>query len=46
LVQLALARKCVAAGGVPDVRRAAISFVNDFRNGKLGNYVLDQISGA
>jgi ribosome biogenesis GTPase A len=44
LEQLALARKCVAAGGVPDTRRAAISFVNDFRNGKLGQFVLDQLS--
>jgi ribosome biogenesis GTPase A len=38
---LAIARSCVAAGGVPDVRRAASLFLNDFRNGKLGTYVLD-----
>lgn len=41
LEQLAVARSCLAAGGVPDVRRAAMIFLNDFRNGKLGTFVLD-----
>ncbi len=39
---LAIARSCVAAGGVPDVRRAAGMFLNDFKNGRLGQFVLEQ----
>jgi ribosome biogenesis GTPase A len=43
LKDLAIARGCVAAGGVPDSRRAATIFLNDFRNAKLGQYVLDEL---
>lgn len=42
LTDLALARSCVMTGGVPDLRRAAALFLNDFRNGKVGQFVLDQ----
>jgi ribosome biogenesis GTPase A len=44
LEDLATARSCLAAGGVPDRRRAASIFMNDFRNGKLGQYVLDKLN--
>jgi ribosome biogenesis GTPase A len=41
LENLARARSCLAAGGKLDTRRAAAIFINDFRAGKLGRYVLD-----
>lgn len=40
---LAIARSCLAAGGVPDIRRAAAIFLTDFRGGRLGQHVLDKI---
>ncbi len=43
LQNLAEVRSCLLAGGKPDARRAASILVNDFRNGKLGRYVLDTI---
>jgi ribosome biogenesis GTPase A len=43
LQNLAEVRSCLLPGGKPDVRRAASILVNDFRNGKLGRYVLDTI---
>lgn len=43
LETLALARSCIGPGGVPDKRRAANHFLNDFRNGKLGQFVLDDL---
>ncbi|HEY9793819.1 MAG TPA: ribosome biogenesis GTPase YlqF [Candidatus Obscuribacterales bacterium] len=43
LENLARARSCLAAGGKLDMRKAASIFINDFRAGKLGRYVLDTI---
>jgi ribosome biogenesis GTPase A len=43
LQNLAVARGCLAAGAKPDVKRAAALFLNDFRDGKLGPIMLDQI---
>ena len=42
LEDVARARSCVGPGGVPDVRRAAVTVINDFRNARLGQYVLDK----
>jgi ribosome biogenesis GTPase A len=42
LENLAVARSCLAPGGLPDTRRAAAIFLNDFRSGRLGRVVLDQ----
>lgn len=44
LENLAKARSCIAAGGVPDTRRAASLFLNDIRSAKLGRFVLDKFS--
>jgi ribosome biogenesis GTPase A len=44
LDNLAKARSCVMAGGKPDTKRAAAIFVNDFRSGKLGKYILDGLN--
>jgi ribosome biogenesis GTPase A len=41
LVDLALAKNCLIAGGKPDIMRAASMFINDFRLGNLGKYLLD-----
>lgn len=43
LEALAISRSMLAAGATPDIRRAAAIFLNDFRNGKLGNYILDDL---
>lgn len=43
LENLAIARSCVASGGVPDKRRAAALFLTDFRSGKLGKMILDEL---
>ncbi len=41
LEQIARKRSCLQKGGEPDVDRAAILFVDDFRSTKLGNITLE-----
>lgn len=36
-------RKTVVVGGIPDVDRAARTFLDDFRKGRLGRIMLDPI---
>ncbi|MBY0356799.1 MAG: ribosome biogenesis GTPase YlqF [Candidatus Obscuribacterales bacterium] len=43
LVQIAEARSCLLPGGRLDLHRAASIFINDFRNGKLGKVMFDEI---
>lgn len=43
LDQIAKIRSCLLPGGKLDSYRAACLFVNDFRNGKLGPVVLDEL---
>src|SRR5207247_1023513 len=43
LQNLAQSRGCLAAGGKLDIRRAAIIFLNDLRDGRLGPIMLDPV---
>ena len=38
---IALARNWIVAGGYPDVERTAIYVLRDFRDGKIGKFILD-----
>ena len=41
LEKIAIARRCIKAGGVADLQRAAAIFLSDLRSGKLGRVVFD-----
>ncbi|NLZ83802.1 MAG: ribosome biogenesis GTPase YlqF [Clostridiales bacterium] len=41
LQAIAIKRSCLLKGGEPDLERAAILFIDDFRNTKLGNITLE-----
>jgi ribosome biogenesis GTPase A len=41
LEEIAVNRKMLAAGGVPDIERAAIAVLDEFRAGKLGRISLE-----
>ena len=42
LSAIAINRKCVKQGGVPDLERAASLILDDFRNGRLGKLSLER----
>ncbi|MCL2697602.1 MAG: ribosome biogenesis GTPase YlqF [Oscillospiraceae bacterium] len=42
LEEIAVNRKMLASGGVPDISRAAITLLDEFRAGKLGRISLEQ----
>jgi ribosome biogenesis GTPase A len=42
LEEIAINRKMLASGGVPDIERAAIAVLDEFRAGKLGRISLEQ----
>jgi ribosome biogenesis GTPase A len=42
LEEIAVNRKMLASGGVPDTERAAIALLDEFRGGKLGRISLEQ----
>ena len=41
LLKIAEARSCVTKGGEPDLSRAALFFLDDFRSGRLGKITLE-----
>jgi ribosome biogenesis GTPase A len=41
LERIALRRSCVLKGGEPDLDRAALMVLDDFRNVRLGNVTLE-----
>lgn len=41
LTQVALSRSCLAKGGGPDLKKAALIVLDDFRSGKLGRITLE-----
>ena len=42
---IALARNWIASGGYPDLERTAIYILRDFREGKIGKFILDEFAG-
>ena len=42
LEQIAIARKCLVAGGQPDIGKAARMLMDDYRGGRLGRITLEQ----
>jgi ribosome biogenesis GTPase A len=44
LSAIAVNRKCLLAGGNPDIARAAALLLDDFRNGRLGKISLERPS--
>lgn len=42
LARIAQARKCLKAGGEPDIQKAAAMLLDDFRSGKLGRMTLEK----
>ena len=38
-------RGCLISGGNVDMEKAARIFVDDFKNGKIGNISLDEVKG-
>lgn len=45
LENIALARNWIKTGGEPDMERTAIYVLRDFREGKIGKFVLDDLEG-
>lgn len=43
LENIAMARNWIASGGSPDVTRTAVYVLRDFREGKIGNFILDDM---
>lgn len=43
LENIALARNWLVAGGCPDITRTAAYILRDFREGKIGKFILDEI---
>ena len=42
LSDMAIARKCLSKGGEPDIERAALLLLDDFRSGRLGRISLEK----
>ena len=42
---IALARNWIISGGAPDLERTAIYILRDFREGKIGKFILDEFTG-
>ncbi len=43
LESIAKARNWIVAGGSPDIERTAVYLLRDFREGKIGKFILDEI---
>ena len=43
---IALARNWIISGGYPDLERTAIYILRDFREGKIGKFILDEFEGG
>ena len=43
LESIASARNWIVAGGSPDIERTAVYLLRDFREGKIGKFILDEI---
>lgn len=41
---IALARNWIVSGGYPDLERTAIYILRDFREGKIGKFILDELN--
>ena len=44
LEDIATARNWIVSGGNPDTERTAVYLLKDFREGKIGNFILDDIN--
>lgn len=44
LEEITLKRNILKTGGIPDIERMAIIFLDEFRNGKLGRITIDKIT--
>ena len=44
LESIAKARSWIVSGGEPDIERTSVYILKDFREGKLGRFILDDVS--
>ena len=43
LDDIAISRNWIVAGGNPDIKRTSVYVLRDFREGKIGKFILDEI---
>ena len=43
LEDIARARNWIVSGGEPDIERTAVYILRDFREGKIGKFILDEV---
>ena len=45
LEEIAKSRNWIISGGAPDIERTAVYVLRDFREGKIGKFILDDLEG-
>lgn len=43
LEDIAMARNWIKSGGIPDIERTSVYLLKDFREGKIGKFILDEV---